>query len=124
MKNSIMKVFWIFIGLIVFMVVLSIVLSAVFIPRYAAYRYYGYYGMMGFGWGYGGIFWMSLMMIVPVVLLIFFIIWILGIASGEGWHESEKLKEKSAMDILDERLASGSITKEEYDKIKEELNKK
>ncbi|MEM4090589.1 MAG: SHOCT domain-containing protein [Thermoplasmatales archaeon] len=124
MKNSIMKVFWIFIGLIVFMVVLSIVLSAVFIPRYAAYRYYGYYGMMGFGWGYGGIFWMSLMMIVPVVLLIFFIIWILGIASGEGWPESEKLKEKSAMDILDERLASGSITKEEYDKIKEELNKK
>ncbi|MEM0129884.1 MAG: SHOCT domain-containing protein [Thermoplasmatales archaeon] len=122
MKN-IMKVFWIFVGLIVFLVVLSVILSAAFVVRSAAGPNYGWYWMMGPGWGYSGILWMSLMMIVPFVLLVLFVIWIVDIASGRGKGHSE-FKEKSAIDILDERLANGSITREEYEKIKDALNKK
>ncbi|MEM2615170.1 MAG: SHOCT domain-containing protein [Thermoplasmatales archaeon] len=121
--RNVMKVFWVFVGLIVFLVVLSVVLSAAFVVRSAAGPYYGRYWMIGPLWGYGGILWMSLMMIVPFVLLVLFVIWIVDIATGRNEGSSES-KEKSAIDILDERLANGSITREEYEKIKEALNKK
>ncbi|MGC8644742.1 MAG: SHOCT domain-containing protein [Thermoplasmata archaeon] len=123
MRNNLMKIFWVFIGIIVFMVVLSVALSAVFVPRYASGYYYPGYGMMGYGWGIGWV-WMSLMMIVPAILLIFFIVWIVEVATGHEWHSHADVKEKTAMDILDERLASGSITSEEYEKIKEALVRK
>jgi len=121
MRNSLMKIFWVFIGIILFLVVLSVVLSAIFVPRYIiGYPPYGY-GMMGYGWVAWP--WMGLMMIIPAILLIFFVWWIVEIATGGSLH-GEEGRERTALDILNERLASGSITKEEYEKLKDAITRK
>jgi len=121
MRNSLMKIFWVFIGIILFLVVLSVVLSAIFVPRYiVGYPPYRY-GMMGYGWVAWP--WMGLMMIIPAILLIFFVWWIVEIATGGNLH-GEEGREKTALDILNERLASGSITKEEYEKLKDAITRK
>jgi putative membrane protein len=124
------RFFWIFIGVIVAVVVIAIALNAIFLQRPYAYppngTYYPY-GMMG--WGFGG-FWGfgALMMIIPVALLIFFIIWLVEAATRNGrQHEDIPVQGqagKSALDILNERYANGSITSEEYARIKEEITKK
>ena len=120
-----MRFFWVFLGVIAVVVIISVVLNAIFFRMYypagtnATYPYNMMY------WGYGG-FWGlgAMMMIVPFILLILFILWIVSVAGRHGRFEHNGWHSKDAMDILNERYASGSITQEEYNRIKEEITKK
>ncbi|MGC8618620.1 MAG: SHOCT domain-containing protein, partial [Thermoplasmata archaeon] len=105
-------------------IVISAVINAIFIPRYPPGTY-PYNGMMGFGWGYGP-FWGfgAFMMIVPLFILILFVLWIVGIARNHNGTSYYDQHQEDAMDILDRRFASGSITQEEYNKIKEQITRK
>lgn len=50
--------------------------------------------------------------------LIWWFIWVIAIISVFGWYEpvpKKKIKRESPLDILQRRLASGEITKEEYE---------
>ncbi|HBB37436.1 MAG: hypothetical protein UX02_C0001G0336 [Candidatus Moranbacteria bacterium GW2011_GWC1_45_18] len=80
-------------------------------------NYYGHMGGLGFGFGFVFmiIFW----------ALIFFAVFALirgfsGHACGHDLGE-HKQKEKSALDILKQRYAKGEITKEDFEKMKKDL---
>lgn len=63
-------------------------------------------------WGYGGVFvWLILLVLVGVV--IFFVM------RGDKWIK--RGGEESALEILKKRYARGEITREEYDKMKKEI---
>lgn len=64
--------------------------------------------MSGFGWGMSGGGW--IFMVVVLALLVAGVIWLVRGASG---HREEG--EGTARKILDERLASGDISAEEYE---------
>jgi len=64
--------------------------------------------MGGFGMGFGGIFW---------IVLLALVIWAVTSAGARTGHRSEA----SAKAILDERLARGEITKEQFEELKEAL---
>jgi putative membrane protein len=118
-----MRFFWVFLGVIAAVVVVSVVLNAIFFRAYyptGSSPYY--YGMMN--WGYGG-FWGigALMMIVPFVLLVLFILWIVDVTRDHHYVEHNEWHGRNALDILNERYANGSITQEEYIRMKEEINK-
>jgi putative membrane protein len=63
-------------------------------------------------WGYGGVF-MWLLLLVLIGVVIYFV------ARGDKWMK--KGGEESSLEILKKRYASGEITREEYNKIKKEL---
>jgi putative membrane protein len=65
---------------------------------------------MGFGSGW---FFMIIFWVVVVLCLVFFI----RMIAGSGKREEKE----TAMDILKKRYAKGEITKEEFDRIKEDL---
>ncbi|MFA4872999.1 MAG: SHOCT domain-containing protein [Patescibacteria group bacterium] len=65
-----------------------------------------------FGWFMGGV--MMLLFWGGVVLLI---AWLIREMSGRGQPQG-----KPALDILKERYAKGEITREEFEKIKKEIN--
>ncbi len=72
-----------------------------------------------YGWGMGfGFGW--LFMIVFWVLLILGIVYIVKLIAG-GTKKGEK--EETAIDILKKRYAKGEISKEEFEKIKNDLMK-
>jgi putative membrane protein len=81
----------------------------------------GYYGHMGgIGFGFGWIF-----MIIFWIAITFAIIALIRGFSGHGcWHnlgEHHKEEGNKALDILKERYAKGEITKEDFDKMKKDL---
>ena len=120
-----MRFFWIFIGIIAAVVVLSVVLNAIFVRSYNPAGTYPYYGMMGFWGGYGP-FWGfgALMMLIPLALLILFVLWIVEVTKGHNGHEHFVREGEDAMEILNRRYANGSITEEEYKRMKEEITKR
>ncbi|MDH4210361.1 MAG: SHOCT domain-containing protein [candidate division WOR-3 bacterium] len=63
-------------------------------------------------WSYGGVF-MWLLLLVLIGVVIYFV------ARGDKWMK--KGGEESSLEILKKRYASGEITREEYNKIKKEL---
>lgn len=67
------------------------------------------YGGMGFGWGFGLIIWLLLL-----VGIIIGIKWLVS-SSGNGVHAP------TAMEILKQRYARGEISEEEYRKMKKEI---
>ena len=69
---------------------------------------YGWGWGMGFGWLFMVIFW---------VLVILGIVYIIKMIAGGA------KKEETALDILKKRYAKGEITKEEYDRMKDEVSK-
>lgn len=74
-------------------------------------------GLDNAGWGGG-----FLMMILWTVLLIAILIWIFkAIQNRSNKRISTSLKNDTPLDILKKRYASGEISKEEYDKIKRDL---
>lgn len=125
-----MRLFWIFIGVVAAAVATAVILNAALVPRYYTQGgTYTPYGMMGFGWGYAG-FWGfgAIMMIVPLILLIFFVFWIIEATRSNGRYYGatgqQDVSNKSALEIINERYASGSINSEEYAKMKEEITRK
>jgi putative membrane protein len=88
----------------------------------------GYYGPMGgwgmgpgmmggygpgYGYGFGGMF-MGLLFFIAIAVIIYFIFHSAK-TKGIGFGG------ESAIDILKKRLARGEISKEEYDRMKEDL---
>ncbi len=72
-------------------------------------HYWGYYG-----WGYG----MGFMMIIFWVLVIFGIVYLIRyLAKGPSHYEPRE----TPLDILKKRYARGEITKEQYDRMKDDL---
>ncbi|ADH97856.1 SHOCT domain-containing protein [Salisediminibacterium selenitireducens] len=70
--------------------------------------------MMG-GGGPGGFWWMPVMMGVYVLILIILaVVLIRSFTKGSG-------KGKSAIDILNEQLARGEISEEDYDRLKAKI---
>ncbi len=71
--------------------------------------HWGEYGWgMGFGWVLMIIFW---------VLVIMGVVFLIRIISGSA------KKEETALDILKKRYAKGDITREEYDRMRDDLMK-
>jgi putative membrane protein len=120
-----MRFFWIFIGIIAAVVVVSVVLNALFVHSYYPTGSYPYYGMMGY-WGSYGPFWGfgALMMLIPLALLVLFIRWMVGIPGNHHGHDHFGWHDGDALEILNRRYANGSITQEEYNRMKEEITKK
>jgi len=72
---------------------------------------YGYTTFGSFGW---------------IFIILFWILVIIGIISLFKWFASQnnngQRKEKTALDILNERYAKGEINKDEYDDKKKDLS--
>lgn len=74
----------------------------------------GYGCQFGFGYGFGGMFmWIILLALVGVV--IYFIVHNVQLKNKTGQTK------ESAIDILKKRYAKGEITKDDFDRIKNEL---
>jgi putative membrane protein len=71
------------------------------------------YGGYGPGYGFGGIF-MGILFLIVIGVVIYFVVRNVNTRGGAFGNES-------ALDILKKRFARGEITKEEYDKIKDNL---
>lgn len=73
----------------------------------------GNYGC-GFGYGYGGIF-MGIVVLIILGAAIYFI------AKNINWKTEAGQAKESPLDILKKRYAKGEITKEDFDRMKTEL---
>lgn len=70
--------------------------------------------MMGYG-GYGGFFmWLILIVIIAVIIYLF-------VRQSKRTENSIGSVKESPTEILKRRYAAGEITKEEFDKIKREI---
>ena len=80
------------------------------------YHHFGYMGGFGFGWIFILIFW---------ALVIGAILALIRSASGHHgcWHHRDEDKQKgnNALEILKVRYAKGEITKEDFEKMKKDL---
>ncbi len=72
-------------------------------------------------WGHGGgRFWPIFMIIIPVAIIvgiIFLIRWLV-VSTDQG---RQRWKDESAMDILKRRYASGEISRDDYERMKKDL---
>lgn len=68
-------------------------------------------GFMGGGMWFGWVFW-----IVIIVLIVYLIV------RFTNQQNTRSTSNKSALDILKKRYARGEITKEEFDKMKNDIN--
>jgi len=73
------------------------------------------WGTYGWGMGFGWIF-----MIMFWALVIFGIVYLVQVAT-KGWKSTEQ--RETPLDILKKRYAKGEITKEEFDRMKDDLSK-
>lgn len=76
-------------------------------------------GRIGFGFGF-------IFMLIFWVLIVFAVLALIRGLSGRhgcGWHslEDHGRKGNNALDILKERYAKGEISKEDFEKIKKDL---
>lgn len=74
----------------------------------------GWEGMMHYGFGFGGMF-MWIIFLILIVLLIFFIV------QTQKTKGQMPTQNESHLDILKKRYAKGEITKEEYERMKKDL---
>lgn len=80
---------------------------------------YWWHPMMGFGWVFGVLFMLS--MIVLIVAAIVVVLRWLGIGSSAGVAGGTGPARPDPLDILKERLARGEISVEEYEQRKRAL---
>lgn len=83
-------------------------------PRWPMHHWEGP-SMMGYGFGYGGIFMWLLFLIVLAVAI--YLIIVVAKNKNQGGSAPE-----TPLDILKKRYAKGEITKEEFDRIKNDLS--
>lgn len=104
-------------GLIWLIIVLGMVLIATLpIFMWMPWGWYmlGMMGMMGFSW--------SFMFLIPIVFLVLIVLgayYIITELTGQG--RSESGERGKALETLKERYAKGEITREQYLKMKEDL---
>ncbi len=94
--------------LLISFLLMLVVSSSCYYPR-------GWHMMDEWGhmpWNYGGVF-MLLLLLVLIGVVIYFVV------RGDKWMK--KGGEESSLEILKKRYARGDITREEYNKIKKEL---
>jgi putative membrane protein len=75
---------------------------------------YGWGHMMHYGFGYGGMF-MWIIFLIVIGLLVYFIV------QGQKTKGQTPTQNESPMDILKRRYAKGEITREEYERMKKDL---
>lgn len=68
----------------------------------------------GFGYGYGGMF-MGIVVLIVLAVVVYFIVQAFRAKNSAGAGQ------ESPLDILKKRYAKGDISKEEYDRIKNDL---
>lgn len=82
----------------------------------------GGWGMMGPGMmgGFGGGWWMAILMILVPVLVIWVVV---ALARGDTWFDGPRHTEhaESAMELLKKRYARGEISKEEFEEKRRTL---
>jgi putative membrane protein len=78
----------------------------------------GGYGPGMMGWGTGGF-------LGPVMMVLFWILVVMGIVYAVRYFASPPrgTQEESPLDIAKKRYAKGEISKEEFEKLKEDLRK-
>ena len=77
----------------------------------------------GFGWWFGGMIMMVLFWIVVAVGILLLIRWLFGQSqSGRISHPQGKESFESALEILKKRYAGGEITKEEFERMKKDID--
>jgi putative membrane protein len=76
--------------------------------------HWGEYGL-GWGMGFGGV-----LMVVSWILVILGIVYLVKSFAG---GRKGAVKEETALDILKRRYARGELSKEEFERMKEDLNK-
>ena len=69
----------------------------------------------GYGGGIMWILWISL------IVLVF---WIIKANTGQGRNRDSNVRNKSALDILEERYAKGEIERNEFEQKRKDLNGK
>ena len=74
------------------------------------------FGEHGWGMGFGMAWWWIIGLIVIVI-----IIWLVMKAVTQNKHSNHSNKNKSALDILEERYARGEIDREEFEERKKGL---
>ena len=79
------------------------------------------WGYMGNGYGWGGMAFGMVSMLLFWVLLIAAIVVVIRHAWGTG-VSPERRQEKTALDILKERYARGEIEREEFEQKKRDLS--
>ncbi len=94
--------------LLISFLLLLVAISACYSPR--GWHMMGDWNHMP--WGYGGVF-MWLLLLVLIGVVIYFVV------RGDKW--TKKGDDESPLEILKKRYARGEITREEYNKIKKEL---
>jgi len=73
-------------------------------------------------WDEGGWFWMALMMIVGVIVVVLLIYFLVRAFSNPGeWGNRESTE--TPLDVAKRRYASGEITKEEFERIMQDLRR-
>jgi putative membrane protein len=79
------------------------------------------WGYMGNGYGWGGMAFGMVSMLLFWVLLIAAVVIMVRYLSGTG-ISSERRREKTALDILKERYARGEIERDEFEQKKRDLS--
>ena len=99
---------------------LFFMMTVVFLVSCTGEGYYGQQGpggwghMMYYGHGYGGMF-MGIILLIVIGLLIYFIF------QAQKTKGQTSTQNESHQDILKKRYAKGEITKEEYERMKKDL---
>jgi putative membrane protein len=71
-------------------------------------------------WGWGGMIFGPIMMIVIVVLIVLLVRWLVESGRGEASHSPPT---QTPLDILKERYAKGEIDKDEFEERRHVLDK-
>jgi putative membrane protein len=71
------------------------------------------YHMPGWGWGFGGGIFMILWWVVIIAAIVALVRWLMT--------SSSRRSDSGALDILSRRYASGEITREEYERMRHDI---
>ena len=99
---------------------LSLMMITGLLMSCAGEGYYGWQGpggwgpVMHYGFGYGGMF-MWLIFLIVIGLLIYFVV------QSQNMKNRTPTQNESPTDILKRRYAKGEIAKEEYERMKKDL---